>query len=240
VAWGELARAHVRLRFSFWEEQVGTHDDPFAATAVRAAYDVAARDYAAAFGDDLAQLPLDRAMLDAAIAAAPAAGWVLEAGCGPAPAATHLGGSRILAIDLSHEMLVVAGERSSGLARAQADVRRLPLQDGSCALVIAFYVVQHLDRIDLGPVLGELRRVLRTDGVLLVAAHLGDSDVISTEFLGHPIDPVGGVLYSRDDLVGSVVAAGFVVDVERQRGPLPNEFDSQRLYLRARRTTASP
>ncbi|MEO5899010.1 MAG: class I SAM-dependent methyltransferase [Ilumatobacteraceae bacterium] len=217
-----------------------TRRDPFAATTVRSAYDVAARDYAAAFGDDLAQLPLDREMLDAAIAAAPAHGWVLEAGCGPAPAATHLGAVRMLGIDLSHEMLVIAGERSSELPRAQADVRRLPLRDGSCALVIAFYVVQHLGRTELGRVLDEVRRVLRMDGVLLMAAHLGDSVVISTEFLGHPVAPVGGTLYSRDDLLAAVVGAGFVVDLERQRGPLPNEFASQRLYLLAHRTTATP
>lgn len=73
-----------------------------------------------------------------------------------------------------------------------------------------------------------------------VAAHLGDSDVISTELLGHPIDPVGGALHARDDLVGAIGAAGFVVDVERQRGPLPNEFASQRLYLLARRAAGRP
>jgi hypothetical protein len=63
--------------------------DPFSAGAVRRAYDDVAVDYADAFGDDLARLPLDREMLDAALAVADGHGWVLEAGCGPArPPAT--------------------------------------------------------------------------------------------------------------------------------------------------------
>jgi len=57
--------------------------DPFSAVAVSRAYDAVAVDDARQFGDDLHRLPLDRALLDAAVDVAPS-GWVLEAGCGPA------------------------------------------------------------------------------------------------------------------------------------------------------------
>jgi SAM-dependent methyltransferase len=202
---------------------------------VRGAYEAAAGDYAVAFGDDLADLPLDREMLDAALAAAPAGGWVLESGCGPAPAAAHLGeqGRRWLGVDLAGAMLTVAGRRVPALRRAQADLRRLPLRAGCCALAIAYYSLQHMPRPDLAPALAEHRRVLAQGGVLVLSAHLGEGDVLVEEFLGHRVR-LPGRLHSRDELVAAVTGAGLTIEVERQRGPLPHEYASQRLYLLAR------
>jgi SAM-dependent methyltransferase len=204
---------------------------------VRGAYEVAATDYAAAFGDDLADLPLDREMLDAALAAAPGAGWVLESGCGPAPAAAYLDerGRAWLGVDLAGTMLAVAGRRVPTLRVAQADLRHLPLRAGCCALAIAYYSLQHMPRTDLGPALAEHRRVLAPGGVLVLSAHLGEGDVLVEEFLGHRVS-LPGCLHGRDELVGAVTGAGFAVEVERQRGPLPHEYASQRLYLLARAT----
>jgi hypothetical protein len=78
-------------------------------------------------------------------------------------------------------------------------------------------------------------RVLDHEGVLLVATHLGVGDVLSDEFLGHRIGTIAGALYRREELLGLLAAAGFGVEVERQRGPLPHEYQSQRMYLLARR-----
>jgi SAM-dependent methyltransferase len=212
--------------------------DLFSADAVRAGYDVAADDYARTFGDDLAELPLDREMLDTALAAASGLdGWVLEAGCGPAPAASYFGdrAPRLVGLDLSGQMLRVAGERNPGLARVQADLRALALPDRSCAVATAYYCLQHLPREDLGAGLAELHRVVASGGVLLLATHLGDEVVQSDEFLGHKVQPFAGILYPRETLLSALATAGFEVEQERQRGPLPNEHQSQRIYLLARR-----
>jgi SAM-dependent methyltransferase len=209
---------------------------PFSSDAVRRAYDTVATDYAAAFGDDLLHIEVDRSVLDDALALADDDGWVLEAGSGPAPAARYLGGraANMLALDLSHEMLVVAGSRNPGLRRTQGDLRRLPLRDGCCSLVIAYYTLQHVHRSELPGVLGEIRRVLRPGGVLVVGTHLGDGDVYADEFLGHRISTMAGALHDRDELLSLLAHAGFRVDVERQRDALPHEYDSRRIYLIAR------
>src|SRR5262249_34253333 len=153
-----------------------------------------AEDYEVAFGDDLADAPLDREMLDAAVAvAAPIAGWVLEAGCGPAPAAAYLGGGGAARSNAAGgrrawrggghagAMLTVARRRVPTLRLAQADLRRLPLRAGSCALAIAYYSLQHMPRADLSPALTEHRRVLAEGGVLVLSAHLGEGDVLVEE-----------------------------------------------------------
>ena len=218
--------------------------DPFSADSVRNAYDRVAGEYAATFGEDLARLPLDRYVLDRALTLVDSSihrrgedegeDWVLEAGCGPAPALAYFGDrvARGLGIDLSREMLTVAGRERS---RAQADLRRIPLRDRSCALVIAFYALQHLPRTELDGVLAELARVSRPEGVLAVATHLGDGDVVLEEFLGHRIDPMAGALHDRDDLVDRLLRAGYSVAEEHQRDPLPHEYPSRRLYVVARR-----
>jgi SAM-dependent methyltransferase len=174
-------------------------------------------------------------VLDEALALADD-GWVLEAGSGPAPAARYLGGraANVLALDLSHEMLVVAGARNPDLRRTQGDLRRLPLRDGCCSLVIAYYTLQHVHRSELPAVLGEIRRVLRPGGVLVIGTHLGDGDMYADEFLGHRISTMAGALHDRDELLSLLAHAGFRVDVERQRDALPHEYDSRRIYLVAR------
>jgi len=158
---------------------------------------------------------------------------VLEVGCGPGQVSRHLTarGVRCLGVDLSLGMLQAARREDPGAPLACADLRSLPLRDGSCAGVVAFYVLQHLPRTELVRALRELRRVVRDDGTLTIAAHLGEGEVIFDEFLGHRIEPTGGNLFGRAELLGSLERAGFVAEDERSRGPLPHESQTQRIYL---------
>jgi SAM-dependent methyltransferase len=57
--------------------------------------------------------------------------------------------------------------RSRGLRISRADAHHLPLRDGSMGVVTALDVLEHL--ADDGLAARELRRVLRSDGVLVVA-----------------------------------------------------------------------
>ena len=210
---------------------------PFSATAVRAAYDVVAAKYADAFGDELAGLPVDREMLDAAFAAiAHDPGWILEAGCGPAPAARYLGtrASKLVGLDMSEAMLKIAGARHHDLPVVQGDLRRLPFRDNCFSLIIAYYSLHHLPREEIGSGLKRLRRLLSDRGLLLVATHLGTGDVTVDDFLGQRVRPFGGALYQRDELLAALIDAGFAVEREETRGPQPDEYDSQRIYLLAR------
>jgi ubiquinone/menaquinone biosynthesis C-methylase UbiE len=210
--------------------------DPFSPEAVRAAYDTVAEDYEAAFGDDIDRLPLERAMLDLAVATMPEGGRVLDLGCGTGSAGGHVAGvgAAVVGVDLSMGMLAVA-RSVVRLPVAQGDLRDLPFGDGSFGAVAAYYSIQHVPRPQVAVALGEVARVLRTDGALLVAAHLGDGDVHTEEFLGHRIAPVGGALYSAGELTAELARAGFAVTSAEQRGPLPHEYPSQRIFLLARR-----
>ena len=54
------------------------------------------------------------------------------------------------------------------------------------------------------------------------------------EFLGHLIETTGATLFGRSELMDSLHDAGFVVEVERTRGPLAHESQTERIYLIAR------
>ena len=209
--------------------------DPFSPEAVAGAYDTVAEDYAVAFGDDLARLPVDRAILDTA-ARRIGRGLVIDVGAGPGQASQYLAGSglAIVDLDLSRRMLALPRQAASARAGAVcADMRRLPFRSACFAGAIAFYSLQHLPRHELPMALAELHRVLRPGGALVIATHLGDREVHLTEFLGHEIPAFGGMLHDERDLEQELVRQSFTIVEQHRRDALPHEYPSQRLYLLA-------
>jgi len=95
-------------------------------------------------------------------------GPVLDLGCGQG---RHLGllerrGVRALGVDLSRALLVAARRAAPALGLVQADMRRLPLRDGSCSAALSLFTAfgyfgpadAHL------PVAREVARVLSPGG----------------------------------------------------------------------------
>jgi SAM-dependent methyltransferase len=97
-----------------------------------------------------------------------AGGRVLDAGCGTGGNAALLGRhGRVVGVDLSE----LALELAAGRGRAPlvcASVTRLPFADATFDLVASFEVLCHRAVGDDVAALGELRRVLRPGGYLLV------------------------------------------------------------------------
>ncbi len=207
--------------------------DPFSSASVRAAYDTVAEDYTAAFADDLANLPLDREILDALPSRVPNGALVADLGCGPAPVCSYLQahGVAMIGLDLSRRILEVAARRVPNLPLVQADLRNLPFRNRSLAAAVGYYAIQHLARTDLPDVLIEIRRVLNAEALLVLAAHLGEGERYIDDFLGHHVNPLGGSLYQLDELLTILQSAGFSIDVLAERGPLAHEADTQRVYL---------
>jgi ubiquinone/menaquinone biosynthesis C-methylase UbiE len=204
---------------------------------VGAAYEAVAEEYAVAFGDDLEQLPLDRSILDATVARLQSGEAVLDLGCGPGQVARYLADRdlRVVGLDLSPRMLALASHRAPRAGFVGGDMRLLPFRDGSFAAVVAFYSIQHVRRDGLGPLVGEMARVVVPNGLVVIAAHLGRGEVYVDELLGHTFEPFGGTLFSRQELGEALAAESLVEEVAEERSPLPHEHPSQRVYVIARR-----
>lgn len=132
-------------------------------------------------------------------------------------------------------MVEVARRLSPGLRFEQGDILDLvDVEDGAWAGVVAMYSIIHIERGRVPDALGEIRRVLRRGGVLLVAVHAGEGEIRHDEFMDKPV-PFTGTFFSRDELERLVTDARFDIEGVREREPYPEEAASRRMYLLASR-----
>lgn len=98
---------------------------------------------------------------------------VLDAGAGTGLAGRALvaAGARVVAVDLSLDML--RWQRASRPPAAVGDMNRLPLRDDAVDDVVAAFVLNHLS--DPMPALRELARVTRPGGAVLATVYATDT-----------------------------------------------------------------
>lgn len=135
-------------------------------------------------------------------------GRVLDVGCGPAHDVVNLRaeGWRVVGVDLSVGMLAY-GRKVAGEGLAQADMRRLPFGTGLFDGAWMTASLLHLPRPSAPQALREVRRVLRTGGVLLVSVKEGEGEFLDTR-LGERYF----TLYTLDELQTRVREAGLKIE----------------------------
>jgi ubiquinone/menaquinone biosynthesis C-methylase UbiE len=134
----------------------------------------------------------------------------------------------MVSIDFTPAMLAVARRRIPLLRVAIGDLRALPVRARSVAGVVAYYVLQHVPRSELGSTLREVRRVLTHDGLFAAAFHLGDGEF--------QVGSVTATRYSAEELSEQLANASLAVQSVDYRDPLPHEHQGDRCYLVARAT----
>jgi ubiquinone/menaquinone biosynthesis C-methylase UbiE len=203
-------------------------DSGFAPGLVQSAYAAVVDEYLASFGHDLAELELDRRVLERVARDVAAGGVVLDIGCGPGAIAQHLidAGASVIGIDFTPEMLIAATRRLNDFRAIAADLRALPLRTESIASAVLFYVMQHQPRAGLPATLRELRRVLTPGGILAAAVHEGHGEIA--------VGQVTCTLYNEHELADRLVETSFLVESIERREPLPHEHQGPRLYFVAR------
>jgi SAM-dependent methyltransferase len=201
-------------------------------TPTRTAYDTVAADYAELVRLDRSETALDRALIADFAARVRGRGPVLDAGCGPGRLTRHLTdvGVDAIGVDLSPEMVRIARQRHPDLDVSVAGLDALPQSSGSLAGVLAWYSVIHTPPALLPTVLGELLRVLRPAGWLLIAAQSGEGARHLAHAYGHDLD-LTAYLYTADRLAGEVEELGGTVHVRCTRGPEGGEGRPQAFVL---------
>lgn len=223
-------------------EQVLRHGAAARDRLVTAEYDRLAESYAAALDDELEHKPFDRWLL-ARLAQQAAGGQGLDLGCGPGQVAGFLAGHglRMTGLDASSAMVAQAQARHPDLRIVQGSFVVPPMprggdpRDPGWDLVTAWYAFVHLAPSELTSTIAAGTRVLRHDGVLALALHVGHEVAHPGALWGVDTD-LDFVLHDAADVVEAVTAAG-LVDVEwYRRSPLPQEATTERLYLLGRRS----
>lgn len=215
----------------------GTGND--ARAAVRNSYDAVAESYLDTVGGELTHKPLDRALLAALLEQAGDGAPVADLGCGPGHVTGWLAahGARAVGVDLSPGMIALARREHPEAEFRDGDLLRLPAADGEFAAAVALYSVIHLEPAELAPAFAEARRVLRPGGRLLVAFHAGTEVRHLDDWWGHPVD-VDFRFLEPAPVADLLRTAGFDVEATLERTHYPEEPETTRAYLLARRPEA--
>ena len=200
---------------------------------IQASYDLLADEYIARIFRELEHKPLDRQLLDRFAARVRALGPACDLGCGPGHVARYLheGGLPVFGVDLSPVMVESARRLNPGIEFRQGDMRSLDIEDDALGGIAAFYSIIHIPRSEVIAALGEMNRVLRPGGLLLLAFHIGDDFLHLDELWGRRVS-VDFVFFRPDEMTGFLTAAGLHVVEAIEREPYPGvEHPSRRAYL---------
>ncbi|MFJ7586447.1 class I SAM-dependent methyltransferase [Streptomyces sp. NPDC097617] len=206
-------------------------------SSVRASYDAVAVDYARLVSAELAEKPLDRAML-AAFAdyvrddAGGGGRAVADLGCGPGRVTAHLDrlGVRAFGVDLSPAMVAVARRTYPGLRFEVGSMAALDVADGVLGGVLAWYSTVHTPPSGLPSLFTEFARVLAPGGHLLIAFTAGDERIRLDHAYGHPVDL--DVYWNPPGLIGELLVGAGLTEVARLvREPAPDEKSPQGFLL---------
>lgn len=200
---------------------------------VRESYDSAADAYARHLAAELDRKPLDRHLLNRFAEATAGLGPVADLGCGPGHVAAYLHARHVsvVGIDLSPEMIKCAASLNPGIEFRTGDMRALDWPAESLAGLIAFYAIVHFSTADLGAVFTEMRRVLRKDGLALLAFHIGEQVVHVDDLFGARVS-LDFVFHSPDAVVDALRISGFKMLERTDREPYEGaEYPSRRCYL---------
>jgi SAM-dependent methyltransferase len=204
-------------------------------------YDLVADEYVRRIFGELQHKPLDRQLLDRFAASVRDFGLVCDMGCGPGHIARYLQDRRVevCGVDLSPAMVERARRLTPGVEFRQGDMMTLDISDGAWAGIVAFYSIIHIPRSDMAQALGELSRVLRPGGILLLAFHIGDDSIHLDEWWGQKVC-VDFFFFRSDEMATYLREAGFDIEEIIERESYPDvEHQSRRAYIFARRPKAN-
>lgn len=118
---------------------------------------------------------------------------------------------RLTGVDLSEEQLRRAAVSLPGATLIRDDIAMVDFPDGSFDAVVCVYVLNHLPRENLGPLVARAARWLRPGGVLLATFGAGDLPDWEGEWLGVPMFFSG---YEPERNTQLVRAAGFSIELD--------------------------
>jgi SAM-dependent methyltransferase len=185
--------------------------------------------------NELEQKPFDRDILDRFAEPVGEQGLVADLGCGPGHVAKYLHerGVDVWGIDLSPEMIRCAVQLCPGIKFHIGDIKSLDFAAESFAGIVSFYSIVHFEPSELEMIFREWRRVLKPDGSMLLAFHIGEDTIHVDDLFGAPVN-LDFRFHNPGDVIRALRAADLVVTESIEREPYADvEYPSRRCYVLA-------
>jgi SAM-dependent methyltransferase len=200
-------------------------------------YDQVAEEYVARIFHELEHKPLDRELLDRFATNVRDSGPVCDIGCGPGHVTRYLHerGVNIFGLDLSPRMVEQARQLNPGIEFKQGDMLSLDVDDEMWGGIVAFYSLIHIPHEKVIPALCELKRVLRSNGLLLLSFHVGQEVIHRDEWWGKKVS-LDFIFFERHEMEEYLKSTGFEIADVIERPPYEGvEYPSRRAYIFARK-----
>ncbi|MEV7797014.1 class I SAM-dependent methyltransferase [Streptomyces sp. NPDC087512] len=199
-----------------------------------AVFDALGADYEKAFAGSAAH----RRSLERLLGRLAPGSRVLDVGSGtgrPTAETLAAAGHRVTGVDVSPVMVDLAARQVPAASFRCADIRDVPLEDGSFDAVCVYFSLLQLDRREQVDVVGRLVRALAPGGHLVLATVPLDVEGVDAVFMGQPVRVTS---FAAPDLVAVAEAAGLEV-VEREEllftPAHPEAVPEPHLFLHCRR-----
>lgn len=197
---------------------------------VRATYDLVAEDYAGHFPATEPEAAIDLAAIDHFVMLLKdGTRDVLDAGSGTGRMSRYLTarGCHVRGVDLSPGMVAVARRDHPDIKTEVGSITVLPFPTDSFDGLFYWYSVIHVPDDELRKVFDEARRVLRPDGVVLVAFQVGEGESevgAGYRRLGHDVTLIR---FHRtvEQVMRLMQTAGFLEAARMVRAPLDEGHD---------------
>ena len=137
-------------------------------------------------------------------------------------------------------MIEEARRLNPGITFRQGNMLALDLPDVSLAGIAAFYAIVNLPKASLPQVFREMARVLKPDGLLLLAFHIGDETLQPDALWGRPIS-MDFYFFPPLAIQHDLETAGLEAEEVIEREPYAPEVEhqSRRAYIFARKPAAA-
>ena len=204
---------------------------------LRDSYDQVAGEYVTRIFHELEHKPMDRALLDRFAAEERGLGTVCDMGCGPGHVAQYLHkqGVHVLGIDVSPRMVEQARQLNPEIEFQQGNMSSLDVENEAWGGIVAFYSIIHIPRAEVISVLREFRRVLQSNGLLLLSFHLGQEIIHLDEWWGEKV-ALDFVFFQLHEMEDYLKAEGFEIEDSIERLPYEGfEVQTRRAYIFARK-----
>ncbi len=192
-------------------------DDPY--DQIQQAYETGAEAYAAHFNKPHDFIDHERQYF---VNALPRQARILDVGCGPGEDTAYFAklGFDVVAIDLSEKMIEIARQKAPAAKFVQIDMRHYTDEPASFDGIWAAYSFLHIHRDDAKAVLENFARLLKSEGLLVLAVHAPEKTAWASRKVAGLFDRDRQIEtffqeWNGEDLKNLLRQSGFEIDYDR-------------------------